>query len=1341
MFIRKYFVLSVYILVLAACFCVSSPRASEEITSTNPLSISHFRAFSPPALSFNVDTTFINKIAQDRLGYLWLGSERNLIMRYDGYQLKRYQLPSIGDTEVFATLDIYRDKKGRLWFANNALHYYQETTDSFETYDLSEQNSIYTITSDNEDNLWLAGDKFGLINFDTETNTVIQKLNKDDISNLPEKIAAMRWDSATETLWMSSPDGFFKYDSRQNTFAKINTPLDTLLNGFFARDISLDTLQRKLWVATEHGLLQIDIDTQVSKLYLPDQTRFSLSDKHLTTTKLDSKGRLWIGTEKKGLCLYLTELDGFTCVEASDNAENSIPMSTIEDIYEDSQGNLWLAMNNSGFIRVSPELEKFASINSRISNKEGEYFKRSFTGLSFENGELWIATDGGGIQIVDQNKNTLEFIKRDETQANSLPSDAVVTMKKDVLGRVWTGTWGGGLSVIDPQTREVKNYMHDSNNKRTNQIASPNVVEVIPDRDLGVWIAVWYEGLQYLDLATEQFTNFTQSSNNYPLINVDVTDARADGEYIWLVGSKGLERFSTVNHTSELIFPIEDCMCEAIYINSERQVLIGAQLGFYVYDIAKNDAKFIDLQLESDASTVYSFYQINNEQIWIGTNLGVLEYDIKSGVSRLFNEDNGLVSNATTRFGDIFEVNDELYFPSRGGVSIVKPDDLPTRRYQVSTVLHAVKSLGRNVTEQRVGKYFLEAPIYSIIDTPTSESELVEIPFQHNSLIFSFSSNNLVFPHRTTFKYRLLGLSDEFLYTGSLDSSARFTNLSAGKYSFEVYAQDSDGNWDERGVTFSFLILAPWYQSWWAWLLYSVCLLLLVVGIVKWRTRTAERRNNELFLLVEQKTSEIREFAKELQQTSEELANLNSQLESRVEQRTAELQLEINERKVAESKLYHLAFHDQLTEMPNRAWLSKKLEELLQGHRGQKYGLLVLDGDRFKAINDTHGHVIGDELIKSCGLRLNSLLNTEQYACRLGGDEFAVVVENVESLKALETLANDLIEAFKRPFELNTLKIHFNMSIGVVLFDQRYNNVTNIIRDADIAMYQAKDAGKSTYKIYTSQMHEDALTLFEIEAELRQAIKDESFHLVYQPILDLNTNIVVGFEALIRWHHPERGFISPELFIPISEDTGLIVEIGEWVLNEACTTFRSWQLFKPSDNMTISVNLSSVQLQSDNFIDVLDAALAKASLDGSCLKLELTETSLIENTKKVAEVLEQIRKRKVELSIDDFGTGYSSLSYLKQLPVQHIKIDRKFVDAIDNTPDGSVDRESLEIVKAAITLGQSLNMKVTAEGIETITELNALKKLGCDYAQGYLIDKPLSASDAEERINRVFSLK
>ncbi|HYE15327.1 MAG TPA: EAL domain-containing protein [Pyrinomonadaceae bacterium] len=441
-------------------------------------------------------------------------------------------------------------------------------------------------------------------------------------------------------------------------------------------------------------------------------------------------------------------------------------------------------------------------------------------------------------------------------------------------------------------------------------------------------------------------------------------------------------------------------------------------------------------------------------------------------------------------------------------------------------------------------------------------------------------------------------------------------------------------------------------------------------------------------------------------------------------------ELERANRALEESREHfrHAAYHDALTGLPNRLLLADHLRlaiERAKRHPGHSFALIFLDLDRFKYINDSLGHAAGDQLLVTVGRRLGNHLRPTDTVARLGGDEFAVLLDGLEDEGDAIRVAERIQQELTTPFNLGGHEVFTTASVGITFSSPGYENPENVLRDADTAMYRAKENGKARYELFDAVMHARAVERLRLENDLRRAVERGEFSVYYQPIVSLDSDRVTGFEALVRWEHPERGFVPPTEFIPVAEETGLIVEVGQWVLRESCRQMREWQRLSFDNRLlTISVNLSGKQFLQPNLIGCVKQILHETDLDPRCLKLEITESVMMESAEAASAMLVQLRHLGVQLSIDDFGTGYSSLSYLHRFPINTLKIDRSFVTRMGDAGENS------EIIRTILTLASNLGMDVIAEGVESKGQLAQLKAMGCHYGQGYLFSKPVGAAGA-----------
>jgi len=441
---------------------------------------------------------------------------------------------------------------------------------------------------------------------------------------------------------------------------------------------------------------------------------------------------------------------------------------------------------------------------------------------------------------------------------------------------------------------------------------------------------------------------------------------------------------------------------------------------------------------------------------------------------------------------------------------------------------------------------------------------------------------------------------------------------------------------------------------------------------------------------------------------------------------------DITERKRVEEELERQALYDTLTQLPNRTLFNDRLAQAVSKAKRKKdycFGVLFIDLDRFKVINDSLGHTLGDQLLVEFAQRLLSCMRPGDTVARLGGDEFTILLDDIKHVSDATRVADRIQHELNIPFNLGRHEIFTTTSIGIALSSEEYGRSGDLLRDADIAMYRAKAQGRARYQVFDSGMHAGAVLQLQMENDLRRALERKEFRAFYQPTVCLFTGKLTGFEALMRWQHPQRGLTLPEEFIPLAEETGFIIPMGLWILHEACEQMQKWiTQFPLHPALTMSVNLSGVQIGEADIVGHVEQILKETRLAPNTLTLEMTESVLMANPQEATNRLHQLRSLGVRLHIDDFGTGYSSLSYLDRLPVDTLKIDRSFVGRI------GIVEERGEIVGTISTLAHNLGMEVIAEGVETAVQLSRVKDFKCESAQGFYFSRPMESKDAEALI-------
>jgi diguanylate cyclase (GGDEF)-like protein len=550
-----------------------------------------------------------------------------------------------------------------------------------------------------------------------------------------------------------------------------------------------------------------------------------------------------------------------------------------------------------------------------------------------------------------------------------------------------------------------------------------------------------------------------------------------------------------------------------------------------------------------------------------------------------------------------------------------------------------------------------------------------------NSLLVRYSALNASRSSAVIFRYRLEGASSA--WTETAQRELRFARLAPGEYRLQIEAQNGDGVWRAHPAEFAFKILVSWYRTWW---FFTLCGLVPFCGfwvLYRIRMAAAATREHDLQLLVE-----------------------------------------------AQNTIQNLAFYDPLTELPNRRMLLDCLRKSLASsvRNGRLSALLFVDLDKFKALNDSFGHKAGDLLLQETARRLTAAVRETDTVARLGGDEFVVILEDMsmvreEAAQQAEMVAEKLLLETTRPYMVVGHECLISSSIGITIFGGCQEGTEEILQQADIAMYQAKAAGKSMVRFFAPELQTAINARTALEEELREAIKQGQFQLHYQP--QVSRNVVVGAEALLRWAHPQRGILPPAIFIPLAEETGLILPLGNLVLETACRQLAAWAEKKETADLSIAVNISAWQMRQPDFVDKVLTTLAQTAANPKHLELELTESMLVENIGEVVAKMTQLKLHGPKFALDDFGTGYSSLNYLRRLPLDRLKIDRAFVR------DMLVDDCGGAIAQAIISLGSAMGLSVMAEGVETEEQRNYLAALGCHLYQGYLFSRPVPIHEFE----------
>jgi diguanylate cyclase (GGDEF)-like protein len=680
----------------------------------------------------------------------------------------------------------------------------------------------------------------------------------------------------------------------------------------------------------------------------------------------------------------------------------------------------------------------------------------------------------------------------------------------------------------------------------------------------------------------------------------------------------------------------------------------------------------LKLPAELQAETPVAIATDRRGWVWLGTDAGLLVWNGQDW--RHLTQESGLIWNDVNQGAMTLAADGSLWIGTSGGIAhLLHPE-------------HAFDPvpLTAEVTSIRRG------------DENVPIAAAIELPWSQLPLSFHLSSPAMRNRSQLAFLYRMDGSHSDWIE--SRDGVAVISGLPPGKYTFTAMARNLGLNSYSPPIRIQVNILPPWWKTWWFTSLCVIAGILVFLAVDRLRERHLLARSREL--------------------------------EFQVKKRTVELEDRVTEVRVAEEQIKKLAFYDPLTQLPNRRLLAERLTQTLNAGTQSKLmgALLFIDVDNFKALNDTLGHKTGDLLLQEIARRLSASVRVGDTVARWGGDEFVVILGELsqhpeEAAARAKMVAEKILTILCQTYRLNGRECSSTSSIGITVIGEHTDSIDEVLQRADIAMYQAKESGGQSMHFFDPALRDAMNARATLEADIRLAIKGDQFALFYQPQLEAGR--LVGAEALIRWHHPRRGFLGPGAFITLAEETGLILPLGDWVLESACRQIAAWAKHQRTQHLTVAVNISARQLREPDFVSRVLSALDQAGADPTRLKLELTESMLVDNIESVIAKMTEIKAVGIGLSLDDFGTGYSSLSYLKRLPLDQLKIDRSFVRDIVE------DLSSRAIAQSVISLGQVMNRSVIAEGVETEGQLDCLTQLGCHAFQGFLFGTPLPLEDFE----------
>lgn len=1236
-------------------------------------------------------SSHVSDIVQDQHGFIWLATGHG-VARFDGHRFDVYSAPA-GDPnalprELVDQLTVAPD--GTVWaVTEGGISRFRTDRDAFESFPVERLfrnagTKVFPVATrlhvDSSGTLWL-GTSAGLHRVDTTTWHAAAVPSVADTSAAARVVTTLLTDR-DGTLLVGTRDGLWRLGLGDVALAPVTLVSGRVLplTNRWIRALAFDR-HGQLWMATQNGVSYLDsARTRLHALRRGDSPAArSASSVALRVARLwpdRVRDGMWIGTENGGLDYYSIRRDRFEHHGHDSRDPSSLRSNSVWALTQDAAGMLWVGTFSGG---VSATLPYSAAIRgyASVAGDPTSLSYNAVTGFHEDaNGDVWIATDGGGLNRFNP---STEHFERFSSQALGIPVDAILSVAPDRGGDLWIGTWGGGVVRVDPRRRTSRTH-----NVRNAGLTNDNVYEVIVDRYDRVWAGTddgYVLQIGRRSGRVEQRFDVVPAGvrRSSVLVLREAGDglfaiALRTGSVVLLDVGTGEQRLlqDSAQRRSGMATAVR-----TIAVEGDSVLWIGSESGLDRAQIRTGTIAHIGTTEGLPSRLVRGVAVDAENVVWISSDRGITRYDPRTGAMRTLTRNDGLTSNefvmrAAYRAGD-----GRLYFGGNSGFTVVDPRRLPDPSERAQVVFTHLSVLEKSALPGASG---------SPISRWMPAVDTLRLRYDQRMVQVYYSALNYGAPERTQYEYRLGGFEEQWQPVGTRNSFL-ISSLPAGSYTLQVRAMNDNGTWSDRPATLAIEVAPPFWGTWWFRTLVGV-----LCGVLLWRLWTFQQQRQ------------------------------------------------------VEQALARQALRDLLTGLANRLLFEERVASALArtarangigggaasnaaGHPHKSLALLFIDLDNFKTVNDTHGHHAGDMLLRAVSARLLDATRGSDTVARFGGDEFAVLLEDVADHDAALIVANRIAQSVARPIQIGTddrpQAVHVGTSIGIA-FGDGAQSVEELMRHADMAMYEAKHGGKGRHAIFDPVLRALAEETRALEESLPRALDHGELTLLYQPIVDIHTGRTCGAEALLRWRHPERGWISPDRFIPIAEGNGQITRLGAWTLLTACRAAMAWAVASDGAEPFVSVNLSARQLLHERLAIDVQQALLISGLPPSRLLLEITETTMMKDSARVLRVLQALRGLGVRFAVDDFGTGYSSLRYLQQFPVDVLKIDRSFVDQV---VEGEQDQA---ITSMVVALAASLGLQTIAEGIETEEQRAVLERLGANWAQGFLFQRPVPAEMVAE---------
>ncbi|MDC2890893.1 EAL domain-containing protein [Psychrosphaera algicola] len=1211
----------------------------------------------------------IMDIIQDKEGFVWFATQGG-IARFNGTNSSIYTAVSANEEGLNNNWiwQMYADSEGRVWATSNGgIHLYIPEQDKFLNFSSKTNPNITSlnfnsITEVGNGNLWF-GSETGITVFNSKTSRFSSIDSTQKFKQLVDNSNIRDLDySANKVIWVATKNnGLYLSEDNGKTFNILNVELKTLPTN---KVISLDIdSKNQVWAGTEgDGLLLISESGEFLQ-----QFKSTMCSSVINDVLIDHNDNIWLATPN-GMCEFNHETERFIPHQKESGRISSLINDDVRVLMQDEGGVIW-AGTVSGVSKWNAKLADFTHIAQQ--NPFGTMTSASVTSFAMNKNNLFVGTVDGGVNVLNFDTKTMSpFNSSFSDKLKNLDSSLITSLLVDGDTGLWVGTYDNGLFYIDLTNYEQVLFSADS--EFSNRLNNNAVSKIIQLKDGNLAVSTYGGGVNLIDSNTKQVIHnkYNIETNNTAVTNFILDIFEDNNKDLWLAThGGGLVHYDTRNNKSSTYstkqkgkYFIGSDEIFSVIKTAKGVWLATSDAGLLLIEDNDNKTQHIINQSRGLASNfTYSLLEDDLGYIWISHAKGLSRLNPNNFEINNFNTTHGLQSSDFNNSAYYKAKDGRLFFGGTNGFNTFQANKVPLNSYKPKLKLTK----------------FVHANEEKPIQTMLRADGVLELNYEDTIIDFEFAALDYTKPSNNRYQYMMEGLSSSWSNIGT-SNHISFSYLADGSYTLKVRGSNNEEVWSEI-LQIPIEVMPPIWKTTHAKLFYIFGPILIFLQLLRNQRIRHQRQLSH------------------------------------------------------ERRLHQLAYFDGLTGLPNRQSFYESLDKFISlARRGNyKAGVMFIDLDRFKRINDTLGHDYGDLVLQEIAQRLKECVRDSDFVARnyevntvnneiarLGGDEFTLFLSHVESAAETTLITQRIIESLSRPIKIDSYELTVTPSVGIALYPEHGTTVHELMKHADIAMYQAKEDGRRTFKFYSNELNDRALERLQLEEKMRYAVKNNEFVLHYQPQVDIVSNEITKAEALIRWNSPELGFISPAEFIPIAEESGLIIELGNWILDTACKQAKQW-LDEGLENCKVSVNVSSVQFKQTALIDNVRNALTRSGLPPELLELELTESAVMSDVDDNIDRLQQFKDMGITIAIDDFGTGYSSLSYLKKFPIDTLKIDRSFIIEIANSDNDAA------IVKAIMLLAETMELKVVAEGIENVEQLQILHNYRCQFIQGYFFSRPL----------------